>query len=272
MKNTEAQASAVGVMLAVLIVLTIISVITLHYVPVWIKEKEANHMVIVANQFCDLQKAINNLIVSNDTTTDISASFTLGVEGMPLLGIGATSGNLELDPHASSFAINNDSKILNITAMGRLKFDSGNRYYSRQSFIYENSAVVVKQREGNSLKAAPELSIYNISGIHLSIKLVSIQSNKKEVLGGSGTQTIKFKLLCSQYREHFWNAGEKLEFNITSECPDLWEGLLNSTLKSALLNETTDYKLTRGENYVALTLYKVKMLGVKFASIEAKLY
>lgn len=272
MKNTEAEASAVGVMLAILIVIAIISVITLHYIPVWMKEKEANHMNTVASQFCDLQKAINNLIVSGDTTTDISASFTLGVEGMPLLGIGATVGNLEMDPYASCFILQNSSKILNITATGRLKFSSGNVYYSRQSFIYENSAVIVTQIEGNTLKAAPELSIYNISGIYLSLKLVSIQGTKKEALSGSGTQTIKFRLICSQYREYLWDSSETLEFNITSESSDIWEELLNNTLRSAQLNNGADYKLIKGENYIALTLYKVKMLGIRFAGVEARVY
>ncbi|MEW6070372.1 MAG: hypothetical protein AB1485_07130 [Candidatus Thermoplasmatota archaeon] len=275
LKDNKAQAGAVGVMLAILIILTIISVITLHYAPVWMKEKEANHMATVANQFCDLQKAINNLIISGDTTTDISASFSLGVEGMPLLGIGATTGTLEIDPYTSKFVLKNASGILNITASGRLKFISGNRYYPRQSFIYENSAVIVEQSEGNSLKGVPELSIYNISGIRMILKLVSIQSTKKEVLSGSGIQAIKFKLVCSEYeeyKEYPWDVGETLEFNISSERSDVWETIFNSTVKRALLNESIDYKLTKGKDYVALTLYSVKMLGVRFVGIEARLY
>ena len=46
-RNNKGQASAVGAMLALMIVVIILSMITLYYVPVWMEEKERNHMTTV---------------------------------------------------------------------------------------------------------------------------------------------------------------------------------------------------------------------------------
>ena len=113
-KSTDAQASAVGAMLALMIVIIILSMITLHYVPVWMEEKERGHMNTVQKEFMDLSATVSSLIANSDETVggkvEGKNTVVLGNEGIPFFSIG-TMGTLKIDPYTSSFHVYNETKV-----------------------------------------------------------------------------------------------------------------------------------------------------------------
>jgi hypothetical protein len=263
-KSKDGQASAVGTMLAVVVVLTLLSVVTLYYVPEWMKEKEANHMSTVLGEFGDLKKNIDSQIINGDTSVEASSLFVLGTEGIPIFTF-ITQGTLTIDPYTCFFNIRDEDKNLNITSMGIIKFSSNNNYYQQQSFIYMAGGVIVDQTVGETMRIQPTFTVTNQSGITITTTLISICGEKK-VLTGSRTETVKTRLVCSQLKEFAWVGGKNITVTIKSLYVDAWNNFFNSSL--SVLNPA-DYNISKNPDNIVVEIYSVKSLSIRFVSIEA---
>jgi len=263
-KSNHGQASAVGTMLALVVVLTLISVVTLYYVPEWMKETEANHMSTVLGEFGDLKKNIDSQIINGDKTVESSSPFVLGTEGIPIFTF-TTQGTLTIDPYTCFFNIQDEDKNLNITSMGIIKFSSSNQHYQQQSFIYMNGGVIVDQSRGETMKIQPTFTVTNSSGITVTTTLISICGEKK-VLSGSRTETVKTRLVCSQLKEFAWADGKNITVTIKSSYVDAWKKSFNSSLN--VLNPV-DYDILKNTDNIVVKIYNVKSLSIRFVSIEA---
>ena len=75
-----------GVITAVLLVglfISIIAFIQYSYVPMWMEQKESEHMGDLANQFIQLKYSIDTLSVNSRPNSRISVPIKLGSEEMP---------------------------------------------------------------------------------------------------------------------------------------------------------------------------------------------
>lgn len=263
-KSVDGQASAVGTMLAVVVILTLLSAVTLYYVPEWMKETEANHMSTVLIQFGDLKKNIDSQIILGDTTVEASSPFVLGTEGIPIFTF-TIEGTLTVDPFTGAFNIQDESQTLNVTSMGIIKFSSRNTYYMQQTFIYMNGGVIVDQSKGETMKIGSTFSVTNESGITLTTTVISICGEKK-VLSGSRTENVKTRLVCSQLKEFAWAEGENITVTISSSYVNAWNNFFSNTLNVLNLD---DYNISKNSDNVVVEIYSVKQLSVRFVSIEA---
>ncbi|MBA3044203.1 hypothetical protein FP804_03600, partial [archaeon] len=240
-KSTDAQASAVGAMLSLMIVIIILSMITLHYVPVWMEEKERNHMNTVQKEFMDLSATVSSLIINSDKSSEGKNTVVLGNEGIPFFSIG-TMGTLKIDPYTPSFHVYNESKVLNVTSTGNIRFEPQNRYYVKQYFVYENGAVIIDQPTGEVVRIEPT---FNISGSTVSMTLISI-SGTDESITGKNAQTVVTKLMFYESETYTWSS-ENITINITSSYLSAWENYFNKTL-------TSGYDITTTGSNVIVTL------------------
>ncbi len=62
------MASTVGTLMALLVFLTLLTMFTNTYIPIWMKENEKTHMDEVLNQFGDLKGKVDSLIVNAQVT------------------------------------------------------------------------------------------------------------------------------------------------------------------------------------------------------------
>lgn len=99
-----------GTIMTILIILSFLSMVMNHYVPVEMREKEYNHMNVAITQFSNLKMMVDTdmLVESEDRDIDsmsaMSVPITMGAEGIPVFS-GSTKGELTIDPDKSNFTI-----------------------------------------------------------------------------------------------------------------------------------------------------------------------
>ncbi|MDD3492038.1 MAG: hypothetical protein PHU95_00905 [Candidatus Thermoplasmatota archaeon] len=99
--NSRGQVGVVVAILMVSLVVAVIVIIQVYYVPNWMKEKEAEHMDTVANQFSNLKFSID-LQTLAQIDVPITNSITLGSKELPYFISARAFGSLNVLPPANS--------------------------------------------------------------------------------------------------------------------------------------------------------------------------
>ena len=97
MMNKQAQ---VGIIVAILVVTLLASVlitIQVYYIPKWMKEREAEHMDVVANQFANLKYSLD-LLAAERTSSPLTNTITLGSKEFHILFLPAPSAPCRFYP------------------------------------------------------------------------------------------------------------------------------------------------------------------------------
>jgi len=105
MMNKQAQ---VGIIVAILVVTLLASVlitIQVYYIPKWMKEREAEHMDVVANQFANLKYSLD-LLAAERTSSPLTNTITLGSKELPYFVSSRAFGSLQiLSATTSNFSL-----------------------------------------------------------------------------------------------------------------------------------------------------------------------
>jgi hypothetical protein len=159
--NHIAVAGVIEALLLVALVAVIISTIQLVYIPDIMKQKEADHMDEVENQFSHL-KSVVDLQSQVKEQGPISSSITLGSRELPYFVTGRAFGRLSYtDDDENYIEINDNSEQINLNA---IEFQSVNAYYLNQYYILEGGGVILKQDDGGeAMKIHPPITIENSS-------------------------------------------------------------------------------------------------------------
>ncbi|HDS59620.1 MAG TPA: hypothetical protein ENN54_04935 [Thermoplasmatales archaeon] len=110
--NSRGQVGVVVAILMVSLVVAVIVIIQVYYVPNWMKEKEAEHMDTVANQFSNLKFSID-LQTLAQIDVPITNSITLGSKELPYFISARAFGSLNVLPPANS------NFTMSLTASGK---------------------------------------------------------------------------------------------------------------------------------------------------------
>lgn len=258
-KNSDEGVSAtVGTIMALMVFMFLFGMIQNQYVPVAMKDAEANHMRTVESQFGTLKEKIDTLIMLNALNYSAYSPITLGSEGIPVFA-SQTPGFLSFQPNREWV---NVTYILNKNVAGSIETGkmygntSGeiylyvpNRYYIPQRYVYACGAIILYQDSGAVMKADPGFSIVNQSGdieVYLrTIRLVGDQISES----GTSTEGVHSSLIYtyssaeSSSRAEFMNS--TLWINITTSYPEAWETWINSTLPENGLHNNTDFSITK---------------------------
>ena len=162
-KIYKANEGVVGIVVAVLLIgliVTFLSIIQMQYVPEWMKQKEAEHMDDVTNQFSDIKYAIDTQTLFKEKNILITSPVTLGSSELSFFVSIRAYGQLDIIKNAFSITFidksGNSKPFLN---NGIIKYSSVNGYLENQNFIYESGAVITSQNEGNFISIDPSFKI-----------------------------------------------------------------------------------------------------------------
>ncbi len=240
--DDDGVATTVGTIMALLVFLSLLSLVTQQFVPVWMEDKEAYHMDEVMVQFSYFKGNIDNLVMNDFTDYPLYSNFKLGSEGIPMFA-SSSPGIIRSRPGGGSFNLYFNSSDyddpLDFTASGNISLEVMNRYFEEQKIIYENGAILLEQSgsENSLIRANPPIDIQNKSGSYfLNINLVDIRGQRRNI-GGTGSVGVTTELLGT-FRGTFQNSSESQISNTTISMntyyPSAWRGwLLNETdLKS----------------------------------------
>ncbi|MCX6651634.1 MAG: hypothetical protein NT131_08300 [Methanomassiliicoccales archaeon] len=261
-RDREGVASTVGTIMALLVFLTILTMFTNTYIPIWMKENERAHMDEVLTQFSDMKSKVDMLIinaqVTQKPTIDMYQPITMGSDAVPIFAT-ATVGYMFLKPAGTydtgvnvsfKYEYLNSTKTVNEEGGGAVEFYAPNRYYVGQWFNYENGALMVFQEEGMVMRATPSL-VFTLNGdgtVNIQFDQVDIIGSN-ETISGQGSAGINIDLIYhdSQTYDVCTPAGTdngQLVLKFTTRYNTVWESYINETAQAAGLLEGTNYTLS----------------------------
>lgn len=241
-KSEEGVATTVGTIMALLVFLSLLSLITQQYVPIWMEDNEAYHMDDVQGEFARLKGGIDSLILNDQKGYPRFSSVTLGSEGIPLFA-GSTPSAIRFNPRWGSgidrgmnltfTTPGGEDKILR--SSGNISFEAFNRYFEDQTLIYEHGAILLEQADGDVMRAAPPIRIDEVGGEYrVRLTMVDLVGSEREL---AGTATIGVTTeLVSSFRNTYEGV-ENMTLILTTASPRLWENYFNETgVDEAILN------------------------------------
>ncbi len=241
-KNSDnAVVGIVASFLIIGLIVAVISVIQTQYVPKWMKEKESEHMDELADQFAQLNYAINTHIVNQKPKVPISTTITLGSKEMPYLMSMRAFGQLKILKDRFKIEINGSSNYTKTA--GIIKYSSYNNYFINQEYIYECGGVILNQNSGNAMYIRPRFDISYIGLWNITIKfdIVNITTigGKDQSVHGYGPAPIQTEFKVGS--DTPITSVENVKYlNITTIYTNSWYNFINSSLRKVGLNSKKD--------------------------------
>lgn len=266
-RDERGVASTVGTIMALLVFLTFLTLFTNSYIPIWMVDNERGHMNEVMDQFGGLKSDVDGMIINAEITgrTDLNmfAPITLGADGIPVFA-SPTAGLLTYSPYTgknSSATVSFQYDISGIKNQmkdvggGLVQLYAPNRYYVQQWVGYENGAILVKQLDGQAMRAYPSIDLQkpNLnSPITMAWTQVDMVGPNASV-AGTGMAGINLDLIY--FNSQTYNNGtigtdqvrnNTITISLITQYGPAWYSYLNSYLKTNgnnLINNT-DYRLS----------------------------
>lgn len=96
---------------------------------------------------------------------------------------------------STQFLVSGQTTLTNISGGGRIEFYGPNRYYVQQWIAYENGGIILKQEDGQIVRASPSILLTNDTGtINLQITQMDILGQNSSN-GGTGIVGLNLALL-----------------------------------------------------------------------------
>ncbi len=264
--SEEGVAATVGTIMALLVFLSLLSLITNQYVPVWKEDTEAFHMDEVMTQFSYLKGNIDGLIMNDFTDYPMYSTVRLGSEGVPLFAF-RTPGELQLGLDNNMwFNFTEAGTNRSFAAKGSLSLSVANMEYEPQTFVYENGAIILQQSERAVIRAAPPIRIEE-HGDDFLVRLTMVDMiGAEESMGGTGAVGITTELWSTTRRTV--NNPDDLTIEFTTRYPDAWETWFNE--------ETEVVNITVGEpngglSTIAISIDDVSSIIYTYAKVNVRM-
>ncbi len=263
-KNSEnAVIGIVAAFLIVGLIVAVISVLQSVYVPKWMEEKEAEHMVQVADQFAQLKYAIDTHASNKVENTPISTSITLGSKEMPFLLSVRAYGLIQVLPDNFEIKFTSGSTTESFL-LGDIKYSSFNAYYVDQTYIFEGGGIILKQSAGSTMLIRPKFSVRNLlDSVEIIYSPIDIQIiGGKGGISGYGTYPVYTEYSDSQYEGPIQDIDT---IEIRTNYPTDWyhfidDQLFNANLIPEYLDPVdNDYIITKTDDSVIVTFTDISV-------------
>jgi hypothetical protein len=259
-RDEEGVASTVGTIMALLVFMTFLSMFTNSYIPVWMQDNERAHMSQAINQFGDLKGKIDNLIVTAQVTGSTSihmySPIPLGAAGIPVFA-SPTAGLLTYSPQGMgdsgvkvcfNYSLEGSKTSVSESGGGMVELYAPNRYYVQQWVAYENGAMIVKQQDGQIIRAYPSLEVEKI-GSAINIKFTQIDFiGTNASVGGTGTVGLNLNLVYIDSQDYAvgYLTDKYVNITLTTRYWTAWQQYLGDLCSKAGLI-LGDYSLSSGD-------------------------
>jgi len=271
-KDRMGVASTIGTIMALMVFLTIISMFTNTYIPIWMKENERDHMDEVLGQFGELKGKVDVLIVNAQTTQrptiNMFQPINLGSDSVPVF-TSATAGFLHLKPSGTYdtgvsvdfwYNYSGTKQHIVIDGGGCLEYYAPNRYFVQQWYGYENGALIIYQKEGMAVRASPSivLALNPDNTVNVQFDQVDLIGDN-ETVAGIGMAGVNIDLYSHESQSYMLSdptgthSEGTLVLKFTTRYLDALWSYINTTMLTAGLvkgvenDYTTSSKLVRAE-------------------------
>lgn len=235
--NKQAVAGVIEALLLVALVAMVISTIQLYYIPEVMKQREAEHMDEVSNQFSHL-KAMIDIQTTTGSDTPIFSILTLGSRELPYFLTAASHGYVSIETSGNSY-IQSDGvgKIVDLTS---IRYFSDNLYFTKQIYALEGGGIIVAQPgQGSVMRVNPAINyIETETDFTITFNLpIFIDYAGKNSTQGVGKCVIRTNYSSTTSSIKSYPA---LHIRIYTEYPRAWNQTFNDLLGNKLNVFATD--------------------------------
>lgn len=245
-RNARGVVSVVGTLLALLVFFALFGIFLTQYVPLWMTDNEIQFTSETQASVATLKSNVEQQLAFGAPSV-YATPFTMSSEGIPLVAQ-PTQGVLQFLPKLPGIfayididagAGGTSPYVQNLTNLGSLEMTLPNRYYTLQTFSFEDDAVIESQGGSNQYVAFPPvLDVRSIPGnTSVTMLLLNLYGNSTTIVS-SGTQDVYSTYEFSQSISSSGRPipGGYLPFNVTFKLgtyfPCAWSTFLNTTLGS----------------------------------------
>jgi hypothetical protein len=242
--------------LLIALVAIILGFIQLYYVPEIMKQKEADHMDVVENQFSHLKSVVEIQGLTGDAGdtqiafTPISSPLTLGTNRLPYFVSTGSTGSVQVydrnrtdskiiivDPH-NDFSTPPSPEELPFIPLTSVKYEAYNYYYTPQTYIMEGGGIILTQSGREIMKVNPAITVKNLSKVTIYFYLPLYKSEPGKSGSISGSDDVYIRTSISNYYDtHSDTTNDYIR--IYSDYLDAWNQSLNHT-DTGILREYYD--------------------------------
>jgi hypothetical protein len=275
-RDRKGQSAAVGTILAIMVILTLLTVVTTRWIPVWVQGKEADHAAVIDAQFAELKKTLDQQALIGTPGAAVGNPITLGQPGVPvfapgsqgIINNGAYGGGLL----SNRMVLQNESQTFNQTAYGAIKYSTINTRYIQQSHLYEFGAIIINQTDGSLLKAGPPFQWDNSSNAtQLRITMISISGDQSSY-SSDDTVSLRTSLLFTPVVSVYnYTTPQVFWLNITSESASSWASYLNKSIGARIPAAQFSVNWTAGSQTVAVRFTTVSQVTVSYQVFTSEL-
>ena len=248
--NQCAVAGVIEALLLVALVAIILSFIQLYYVPEIMKDREADHMDQVSNQFSYLKSVIeiqSTMGIINEESanpkytayTSSSSPITLGSRELPYFISQRSSGQISVIDQDSTgpYRINIQPAPLDFPSgipLTSIKYEAFNYYYldaGKIIYALEAGGIILKQTDGEVMRVFPAMNVVNYTNdieINWDIPLF------KGVPGKNITGGYKESYIRTNYTTYYEHQGSANFIQIYTDYADAWNHSLINTTRGLL--------------------------------------
>jgi hypothetical protein len=261
-KDRQGVASTVGTIMALLVFLAFMALITNSYVPAWMLDNERSHMNEVIDQFGEMKGKVDSMIsqqrVTGDSSINMYAPMTMGAAGVPLFATptvglltyspqGADPSGLNIKFNYSATGGPSGTYVVpvDVDGGGKVELYVPNRYYVQQWLGYENGAIILRQEDGQSIRAYPNLDFTKENNtINIAFTQIDMIGNNQSL---TGSDTVGFSLdliYTDSQKVSIGVGGSTFALTFVTTYGDAWYNYFNQKCKGQGLTAGTDYTLT----------------------------
>ena len=239
------------------------------------EDNEHRHMSDVQSEFISMKKTIDDQIASDDRNQTRSNPITLGADGVPMFER-ETPSQLSLKPNAEFFNISFEDSGEEVfeNSSGVVELVAFNRFYVRQSVVYENGAVIISQKKGDIMKVEPDFLVEKEGqNVIITISFISLLHESEESIGGIGDESMSTRLLYADkwvYTD-LTDINQRVFLTINSKYADTWDRYYTTTFENAGLEDGIDFNTTVSSETLTMNIDRVSDLTLTHAFFEAYL-
>ncbi|UCE73357.1 MAG: hypothetical protein JSV56_10020 [Methanomassiliicoccales archaeon] len=263
----------IGTIMGLMVFLAFISMFVLYWVPVMMEDNEAKHMREAIGQFAELKETVDDQISQDNTNETRDTTIELGADGVPMFER-ETAGQLSLRLNSEFFryTFQDTGEDIYENSSGSVDLISYNRFYIRQTVLYENGAVLIHQKQGDVVKNEPEFHIEKEgNSVILSATIISLYHVADDSVAGIGQESVSTRLWYTDRwtYSNITSPNGKVTLTITSKYTDAWNTFYDNTLTEAGLVSTEDYNITSGSGTLTIEIDRVSEFTLSHAFVEA---
>jgi hypothetical protein len=237
------------------------------------EDNEAKHMRDAIGQFSKLKETVDEQIASDYRNETRDTTIELGGDGVPMFET-ETPGQLSLllSNEFFNYSFQDNGQDIYENSSGNIELVSFNRFYVRQTIVYENGAVLIHQKQGDIVKNEPEFNVVKTGNqVNLVTSMISLYHITDDSVSGIGQESVSTRLWYTDRwtYSNITTPDKRVTLTIVSEYSEAWSTYYDNTLINAGLVAGSDYNITSSTGSIQIEIDRVSVFALSHSFMEA---